>query len=583
MNHRLVRYLIGLSCLLWIACGGGERDQSGEPGSLKRVPRNRTMLLGLTQMLDYDAFNPYLPGISSETGFNYLLEPLYFYNAYSEENNLIPWIAESHEYNADFTEVTIKIRPGVEWSDGKPWTVHDLVFTIDMLKKHAPELSFSTDMKTWVAKAVALDSLTARITLTAPNPRFVFSYFTHNFDNGVPIVPKHIWEGREDPSSFENIDIPRGWPVVSGPYRLVLSTAEQRIWDVRDDWWAVKIGFQRTPRVERIIYLPFGDEPKWVQMLMANQLDSCVDLRPANIKSVLDQNPNVTTWTGRQVPYGYRDWWPCALGFNNLEKPFSDPEIRWAVNHAINRRQLVEIGWHGAGESSLLPFPDFPPLRRFTSQVTDLLEKSGIGVYDPAKTTEIMTRKGWQKDEDGIWTKDGEPAKIVVDIFPTLFQDITPVLVEQLRQAGFDASFRMTADAYPRMSTGTARAFIMGNGGSVRDPYFTLRFYHSRFVQPTGTATQYFWRWSNREFDRIVDLMGQTAVDDPALDRLFLQAMEIWLRELPAIPLIQWFHRIPHNQTYWTGWPSAENPYINSAYWARTWLQVLLRLEPTQS
>ena len=77
--------------------------------------------------------------------------------------------------------------------------------------------------------------------------------------------------------------------------------------------------------------------------------------------------------------------------------------------------------------------------------------------------------------------------------------------------------------------------------------------------------------------------MGQTAPDDPVLVPLFRQALEIWLAELPAIPLLQWFHRIPHNQTYWKNWPSAENPYMNSAYWVRSFLIVLLGLEPTQA
>jgi len=54
------------------------------------------------------------------------------------------------------------------------------------------------------------------------------------------------------------------------------------------------------------------------------------------------------------------------------------------------------------------------------------------------------------------------------------------------------------------------------------------------------------------------------------------------LQELPSIPLVQWPHRIAHNETYWTNWPSEENPYINSAYWSRTWLLVLLNLEAVQ-
>jgi len=573
-----------LSALL-SACGPTAEDGAGN--GLKLVPRNRTLILDCLevnicsgQIKDYDSFNPYIPGRTSRTGWNFLFEPLYFYNAYRDENNIIPWLAESHTFNEDFTEIQVSIRAGVEWSDGMPWTAHDLVFTLNMLKENAPNLLFSTDMQTWVKEAVAEDDLTAKITLNAPNPRFIFTYFTHCFGNGVPIVPKHIWEG-QDPKSFANFDLLQGWPVVSGPYQIALSEPGQRIWDLRRDWWGAKTGFRALPEVQRIIYLPYMDEVKRVQSLIANNLDSCLDMRPANIKSIVHGNPNVATWSGRQLPYGYLDWWPISLGFNNLEEPFSDPEIRWAVNYAIDREQLLAIGWEGSGEYALLPFPDFPPLRRFTSQVQDLVEQSSIALYDPERTAEILTRKGWARDEEGLWVKDEQPLKVVIDI-ATIFQDLAPVLVAQLKRAGFDASFRMTSDVYTRMTQGMARSFMFGNGGSVRDPYFTLRLYHSRFVRPTGTAAEIFWRWQNEEYDRIVDQMGQTAPDDPQLLVLFRQAMEIWIEELPSIPLVQWYHRIPHNETYWTNWPTAANPYINSAYWHTSFLLVLLGLKPVQ-
>ena len=569
-----------LLCLALISCGGGGSD-AGSPTSLQDVPRNRTLILGITLLTDYDSFNPFILGTSSP-GFDYQYEPLYFYNAYVEEDNVIPWIATGHEFNDDFTQVTIHIRKGVTWSDGHPWTAHDLKYTVDMLKAHAPELAFSTDMDTWVEKVEVPDDHTAVLTLRSSNPRFVFSYFTYNFGNGIHIVPKHIWE-HQDPTNFKNLDLASGLPVVSGPYSLALSQPLQRIWDVRSDWWAATTGFQDLPKVERIIYLPQGDENKWVQMFIDDQMDMCVDLRPANIKALLDANPRVTTWSGRDLPYGYRDWWPPVLGFNNLEPPFDDPEVRWAVNYAIDRAQLVDVGWQGAGEYSLLPFPDFPPLAKYTAQVQDLVEKHGVNVHDPARTAEIMRRKGWVLDEEGLWVRDGLRVKVPIVVYPGLFQDFTPILVRQLRNAGFDASFRMYSDAYTNISQGTARAFIMGVGGSVRDPYFTLRLFHSRYVKPTGTATAYYYRWSNAEFDRLVDEMGKVAPDDPALIPLFRDAMDIWLAELPAVPLLQWFHRIPHNQTYWTNWPSAENPYMNSAFWVRTVLIVLLGLEPTQT
>ncbi len=573
-------------CLLAVAlsaCGGGGEG----PNDLKNVPRNRTLILDCVdsgtcagQMKDYDTFNPYVPGQTSRTGYQFLYEPLYFYNAYGAKDNIIPWIATGHDFNADYTAVTIKIREGVEWSDGHPWTAHDLVFTINMLKANAPLLLFSTDMDTWVKEAVAVDSLTARIALTAPNPRFVFTYFTHNFDNGVPIVPKHIWNG-QDPETFKNLDLAKGWPVVSGPYCLALSVPEQRMWDLRGDWWASRIGFKTTPKVERLIFLPYVDEAKRVQLLLANQLDSCVDSRPPNIRSMVEGNPKITSWTGRDGDLGYLDWWPISLGFNDLEWPFSDPRVRRAINFAVNRDQLVEVGWQGSGTPAKVPFPAFPPIRRFTDGIQDLIDQSGVGIYDIEKSAGLMEAGGWLKNDAGMWEKDGKTVKMAINIFGS-FQDIGQVLVVQLQRAGFDASFRQMSDTYDQMSQGEARAYMTGHAGSVRDPYFTMRLYHSRFVQPTGTAAEHFWRWKNTDYDALVDEMGRTAPDDPRLHELFREAMAIWLNEMPSVPLLQWYHRIPHNETYWTNWPSAENPYINSAYWHRTWLLVLLGLQPVQ-
>ena len=579
---RLLPFLLAL--FLW-ACG--EEPVAVDANGLRPVPRSRTLIMDCVdynncagQIRDYASFNPYVPNQVSRTGYQFLYEPLYFYNAYGAQDTLMPWIAQSHHYNADYTELVVKIRPGVRWSDGVPWTAQDLVFTINMLKDHAPKLVFSTDMKNWVKEAVAVDDLTARITLRAPNPRFLFSYFTHSFSNGVPIVPRHIWEGK-DPETFANFDQHQDWPVVSGPYHMALSEPAQRIWDLRGNWWAAQSGFSPLPQVERIVFLPYLEDAKRVQKLIANLMDTCVDMRPANIRAMLDGNPQVSTWSGRDLPHGYMDGWPVCLGFNDQEPPFDDPQVRWALAHAIDRKRLIDVGWQGSGESTLLPFPDFPPLRKYTGPLRELMVKYPVGQYDLQESARIMQGRGYARDAAGFWAKGGRRVVVPIDIFPA-FQDLAPVLVAQLEQAGFDASFRLTEDTYERMTLGTAQAFMNGNVGAVRDPYFTLQQYHSRFVQPTGTATENFWRWRNAEFDQLVDRLGGVDPADPEAVALFRQAMEIWLRELPSIPLVQWYHRVPHNQTYWTGWPSAEDPYINTAYWHRTFLLVLLKLRPAQ-
>ena len=576
-----IAYALILACLPLIACGGGD----GSPGrTLKNIPRNRTLIMDCAegntcagQIQDYNSFNPFIPGGISRIGYNFLYEPLYFFNAYKEDSELIPWIAESHTFNDDNTEITIKIRPGVEWSDGHPWSAHDFAFTVNMLKDNAPQLMHSTDMDAWVEEAVALDSLTAKITLKTPNPRFLFSYFVHSGDQGVPIVPKHIWEG-QNPMEFSNYDLQKGWPVLTGPYEIAASEPAQRIWDLRPNWWAKKLGFQELPNVERLIYLTYMEENKRVQNLIANNIDTCLELRPANIVSLLDANPNITTWTGREPPYSYITWWPISLGFNGLEAPWSDSEMRRAVNYAINREQLVEIGWQNSGDWTHLPLPDLPQMRKYFIWADDLVAKHQVRVFDLEKSAAIFSSKGYSRTGE-FWEKDGQTLSMVIDIF-SHFQDLTPVLIAQLKNAGIDATFRMTSDFNSRLRQGTARAYMTGNFSSMKDPYFVLRQYQSRFVQPTGQAADMPWRWKNAAYDELIDQMGQTPTADPAMKTLYRQAMDIWLSELPSIPIVQWPHRIPHNETYWTNWPSEDNPYINSAYWSRTWLLVLLNLQP---
>lgn len=563
------------------------------PAGLKEVPRNRTLVLGITgtSLTDFQTFNPYLPGIATSTGYPYCFEPLFYYNAFHTgqtcgpegiacDEGVIPWLAETSEYTEDFTGVTISLRNGVTWNDGKPFTSGDVAFTFGMLMDNAPKLTWSVDLDTWVKEITTPDDHTVEIALKNPNPRFVFSYLTFHMDIGIPIVPEHVWKD-QDPNKFTFLDTDKGWPVTTSPWKIVASSQRQRIYDRQDDWWGERTGFTDLPAPERIMVLPGTDETKMVQMSLNNEADLTIDLRPNTIKSVLQQNEAVTTWTGDQPPYGYLDWWPISLGFNDSKAPFDDPEIRWAINHAIDRRQLVDLGYQGAGQPTLLPLPNYPALLEYLDPIKDLSDP--IDDHDPDKTAEIMQGKGYEKDGKGFWAKDGKRFPLVIYTL-ILFQDITPVLVQQLRKAGFDASFKQATgpDFDERVSTGNMDAFILGHGGSVSDPYFTLRLYQSRYSAPTGERGTYPYRWSNKEYDRIVDEMGTTSPEDPKLHDLFRQAMEIWVPELPDIGLVQWFHRIPTNTTYWTNWPSADNPYINTAYWHRTSPLWIHTIKPTQ-
>ena len=119
---------------------------------------------------------PIGPESTSRTGYNFVFEPLYFYNAF--KGKLIPWIATDHRFNDVYTEVEITIRPGVHVErrhavDGARRGLYDQ----HAAKHNAPLLSYSTDMKNWVQEAVVVDSLTARIVADCAQPALCFFVF----------------------------------------------------------------------------------------------------------------------------------------------------------------------------------------------------------------------------------------------------------------------------------------------------------------------------------------------------------------------------------------------------------------------
>jgi peptide/nickel transport system substrate-binding protein len=243
--------------------------------------------------------------------------------------------------------------------------------------------------------------------------------------------------------------------------------------------------------------------------------------------------------------------------------------VRWAVNHAIDRKQIVDIGFKGDTQPNMLPFPAYQPMLKYYDAVKDILEKTPIDTFDPAKSGQIMQSKGYSKDGEGLFVKDGKRLEMVIIHSPGFFQNFLPILVTQLRKAGFDASFKSPSNAGTIMNTGEIDAFLDGHAGSLRDPYLTLNHYHGRYFKPTGEPAERRYRWRNADFDRLVDELSKTTPSDPNHMSLYHKAMELWIPNLPDIPLIQWYLIMPVNSTYWKGWPDEKTPYAAPSLWHR--------------
>ena len=550
--------------------------------ALADIPRNKTMtLIGINsrdgRWVDYELWNPYAIGANHQNGSNLIYEPLAYYSAFADKWYM--WLAESYQFAPDFKQLTIKTRSGIKWSDGTPFSAEDVAFTFNSLRDLGPKVKWGIDVQQALDTATATDPNTVVLKFKIPSPRFFF-FVSYKYDIGVYIVPKHIFEGQDWPS-FKNFDLAKGWPVTTGPWKVVESSLQQKVFDRRDSWWAADMKLAPMPQILRNVWLPTVAEQQTAQAQITNQADFGGSLQPATFPTVIKQNPKVTTWAGQKPPWGYVDWWPISLYVNNEVKPFDDKDVRWAISHYIDRQQIIEVGYLGAETVSTLPMPPYKPLLPYFDAVKDLLAKYNTIEFNPKKGDALLEKKGFKK-HDNMWeTPDGKPFTLDIIGFGASGPAIGPVLSQMLKRHGVAANLALPPDFDSRFQKGDFVGSIYGHGGSIREPYDTLRLYQGQSIAVPGAHAVNFARWKNPQYDKIVD---EVYVTDPnnvdKLKELFRAAMEIWLPELPDIQLVQNYHRIPLNTTYWKNWATEENPIVNNASWHLTYNLVLWNVQP---
>ena len=164
-----------------------------------------------------------------------------------------------------------------------------------------------------------------------------------------------------------------------------------------------------------------------------------------------------------------------------------------------------------------------------------------------------------------------------------------PIIVQQLQDAGFDARLEVMQNAafVENARTGGFDLHLWVHCGSVYDPYQTLEHYHSSYAVPEGelvSSLRAYTRYANPELDAILDEMAGMvpSPDDSEYLELAGEALRIYLRDLPDITLGEERQVFVMNETYWTGWPSADNPYMHPPIPWEGYARVIHNLEPVQ-
>jgi peptide/nickel transport system substrate-binding protein len=556
--------------------------------------RRKTVIFDIDggRVVNPELWNPYVPGERRDHGYHQaIIEPLFILNY--ETGEIEPWLGTEMTSNDTFNVWTLMLREGVKWSDGEDFNADDVVFTANMMLENAPELNYSAGLEQWVESVEKIDDLTVQFNLKQPNPRFQLDNWSVRIWGGPVIVPEHIWGG-QDPLTFNNYDPDQGWPVFTGPYMLD-SVSETEFAYARDEnWWGAESGWKELPAPEKLIWVWYGPEETRVAAMVNDGLDSMMDVTLGALLAAQQRNPNIIAHFS-DMPFAWVPD-PCSRTFevNHTVEPWSDPNMRWALNYAIDRDQIVAISYEGSTFKSEHFFPAYPPLNRFVELAKEagLYDKYPMMEHNPDKAKELIEGAGYvMNDSTGYYERDGEELTLDITTHEAFIekQRIAQVVVEELQAIGINATTRNEAG-------GTwGENFAFGNFearmgwqtcGSVNEPWASMDTMNTKWLTPVGDrGSNNNWRWSGEKADAysaIVDEIGILPLGDPQIDELFLEAMDIWMEELPVIPVTQAKKIIPFSTTYWTNWPTADNPYIHPPTWWQHTHAIIHALEPAQ-
>ena len=564
---------------------GEEVEMTGGPLDYLNASREETLVVDKPgRLANQSNWNPKVPGNAVGWGMAQIgFESMQILNY--ETGEMMPWLAESFEGNADSTEFTLKLRDGITWFDGETMDADDVVFTVE-LEMATEGFGSHFTWKEWVEGVSKIDDLTVLFVLKKPNPRFVLDYFSVKIAGTWHVLPEHVWSQVDDAMTFQNFGIEDMLPMGTGPYMLGRISTNEVFLVRNDNWWAAETGFQKLPEPKLVIISYVGTEEVRTATAIDDGFDVMEDITFGAWQAIQNQNPNWEAYYD-DFPYAVPD--PCArlIGINNAVEPWDDKEMRWVLNYVMDRKQIVDIAYEGT--TTLAPYfwPSYASMEPYSELIPgDKLEE----MLSPnlRKAEEIMLRKDYTRDREGYWVKDGERLSFEIQCAESFseLERIADVFSEQLQRFGIDATKVKLQDGtfYDNSAFGNYTANSQWfTCGSVNEPWATLNTMAGD-PAPIGErpqGQQNVYRWYNERYTELVNQIGVLPLGDPQIKVLTEEALEILYDELPALPAAQAKKLIPNNFTYWTNWPSAKNPYISPWCWWTSFVVVVANIEST--
>ncbi|MET9293940.1 ABC transporter substrate-binding protein [Streptomyces sp. NPDC003077] len=343
--------------------------------------------------------------------------------------------AKLPEVSADGKTYTYTLRDGVTFSDGKPFTADDVVFTYETI----------LDEKTNNASKAELDALDKVEKKDARTVVFHLKYPYAPFAERtvLPIAPKHVAE-KQDVNSGPFTTHPIG----TGPYVLTKwSKGEKLVFKANPHYWG------GAPKVKNFTMAIIKDDDVRATRLRSGDLDGAI--LPPNLAATFKSDQDKKTLAAKT--FDYRN-----VTLPTANKVTGDRAVRQALDLAVDREAMVKGILDGAGKPAYGPVPtDSPWFAKGTERPHDL---------DKAK--KILDDAGWKPGSDGVRVKDGQRASFTLWYLSgdKLRQEHALAFASDAKKAGIEA--KVESGTWEAIEPNMKNDAVLAGGGSPADPDF---------------------------------------------------------------------------------------------------------------
>jgi peptide/nickel transport system substrate-binding protein len=370
--------------------------QSGLAAPKAAKPAGPTGTLTIAQLALLPRADPYGVTANAEHSIVYSVwDPL---TRVDEDGTAKNYLAESWE-NESPTAWIVKLRKGVVWHDGSPFTAKDVAFSIDRIRDPACKCIWNTAYN-YVTGSDIIDDFTIRIKTASMQVGLPVDF------GRVAMIPKDAWERMGEDAYFQN-------PVGTGPFKLTkISPGESWTLEANENY------FLGAPKVKTLVWKQIKDPATRVAELLSGASDIVIGLPPNELQRI-DASPNAQTVVGPSVIRVMMDF-PMST-----TPALQDKRVREAAVLAVNVDAINNATYGGkAGKQN----------GHFDKHTAGYNKDSKAHPYDPARAKQLLTEAGFP---------DGLALPLMMPRGGFLLDDeVALAVVDYLNKAGFKIDFQ---------------------------------------------------------------------------------------------------------------------------------------------